>query len=243
MIVFGCLWFVQLWFDIYCDFSILFFRSSCAKLSEFKGFRSHHEKPLSWFVHFICCSFPLKMNFIVPVALNPDFLLKTLNVHATIFFSQKFFVFSVGNFLGFWRANHRFKSLKKENILWGSWALNMQRGLFFALSKQLFADTFWLNMLIFLGLTIMNIGLATSVGISCLWFNIRWEGIPQVNQKVRVWDSKTTMAGLLQFSLFHILKLKSSPVVFYALIFLFISTSTDSWNMLFCCRHFTCLGL
>jgi hypothetical protein len=152
-------------------------------------------------------------------------------------------VFSVGNFLGFWRANHRFKSLKKENILWGSWALNMQRGLFFALSKQLFAETFWLNMLIFLGLTIMNTGLATSVGISCLWFNICWEGIPQVNQKVRVWDSKTTMAGLLQFSLFHILKLKSSPVVFYALIFRFISTSTDSWNMLFCCRHFTCLGL
>ena len=104
-------------------------------------------------------------------------------------------------------------------------------------------ETFWLNMLIFLGLTIMNISLATSVGISCLWFNIRWEGIPQVNQKVRVWDSKTTMAGLLQFSLFHILKLKSSPVVFYALIFLFISTSTDLWNMLFCCRHFTCLGL
>jgi len=29
------------------------------------------------------------MNFIVPVALNPDFLLKTLNVHATIFFFLK----------------------------------------------------------------------------------------------------------------------------------------------------------
>lgn len=53
----------------------------------------------------------------------------------------------------------------------------------------------WLSIL-FSVLIVKNVGLAVLVGILCIWFNICGEGISSFNKKVRVWDSKKSVAGL-----------------------------------------------
>ena len=115
---------------------------------EFKGYRSTLRNHLLLsqidLNLFISYAEALKMDFAV---LWPLILIFTQDIECTCHNCsccfQIFVVFSVGYFLGFWRASHGFKSLKKENILWWSWAHNTQRGLLFTIIKQLFYETFF----------------------------------------------------------------------------------------------------